>query len=1276
MATGNHVIFIHPDGTSPTQFAAVRFIDQGPDGQLNWDKLSNAGVYLGHMQDQITGTSNGGAVTHATGVKVYAESFGLGRLTNANGQPVDVDGNLITTSGPGTRFADAPLTALSGQQNQTIMQEAVAAGKATALINSGVIAEPGTGAFASQVGYADVPETATGFEAFPRGQFAQITEQVVRSEIDVILGGGLINYLPVGTTPPPEAAALNITAAQLDAISTSSAQRPNVNLIDLAKSLGYTVVYTKEQLDAVVADPSVTKVLGIFAVEDTFNDNVRRFSSTDGTATNVSGTEEGLGLNTTAPEPFYVPTAPTVGQMLAAANQIMERNPKFQQGSLTVLEEEGTDNFGNINNAPGQIEAVRRADQAIGVAIEIANQNPNTLVLTAADSEAGGVQIREGVTVPAAPDVPTVRVNPTLETDPTDLNPVDGSTGSTNSAEQPWTAFTSEPAENGMTSDFGMSWVGTPDFAGSIVAKAHGLNADQLPATVDNTDIDRLMYQTLFEVELPSPVPASQPEPAPELSPNPDRPQTGNVIFIHPDGASIAYYGATRFVDQGPDGRLNWDKMTNTGVYLGHLSDQLTGSSDGSAVTHAMGIKAYGDSFGQDADGNAYTSLSGQVGTTIMEEARDAGKAIAIINSGYIAEPGSGAFLAEVGDRSEAAAITKQIVEAGADPEARVVVLGGGLINYLPIGTQPPAGASSYTTTAAQLDAISVDPLDRPTENLIELAKSVGFTVVYNLEQLKALPANTQKVLGIFALENTYNDQTEEDLSLNTSSPTPLYAPGAPTAAEMLTEALRIVSTDPDGFMVVLEEEGSDNFGNDNNASGALEATRRADAALGVAMEYIRNESPETMLLTTADSEAGGLQAWQPTPFGAGLPPGQNTVPTVGVNPTSTTTPERVAPVISSNRLDGTTGSTASATQPWIPFQSEAGAGGPATPFPNASGAMGNFGIGWAGTSDAPGNMVVKSYGQGSDLLSANRSFESEPGTSVDNTDIYRLMYTTLFVPNGTNQADWLLGTQQFDNADQIFGFGGSDSIDGLGGSDRLFGGEGNDTVQGATGNDFLAGESGDDHLHGGDGNDRLEGNAGIDVLRGNFGNDTLHGGQDKDYLEGGSGKDLLVGDLGNDFLVGSRGNDSLQGGSGRDTLLGDNGDDMLVGGADNDRLTGGTGNDRFYFKTSQAFDASSFGIDRIIDFNRSGDHTDQIVLSRTTFTAGTLFASVESDLLAATSEAAIAFSTDTGRLFYNQNGSSSGLGSGGQFAILSSINGDSISQTNTLLSTDFLIVT
>ncbi len=167
-----------------------------------------------------------------------------------------------------------------------------------------------------------------------------------------------------------------------------------------------------------------------------------------------------------------------------------------EEGFMIVLEEEGTDNFGNSNNAAGVLEAVLRADAAIGVAMDFVDKiNPNTLVVTAADSDAGGLEILDVNQQTTG----TISVQPSLIDSPVNFEgmaiPLDGKTGNNT---QP---FLSAPDANGNTFKFGVGFVGTPDFAGSIVAKAYGVNAEQLPATVDNTDIYRLMYQTLFDIQ-------------------------------------------------------------------------------------------------------------------------------------------------------------------------------------------------------------------------------------------------------------------------------------------------------------------------------------------------------------------------------------------------------------------------------------------------------------------------------------------------------------------------------------------------------------------------------------------------------------------------------------------------------------------------------------------------------------------------------------------------------------------------------------------------------
>lgn len=902
----NHVIFIHPDGASPSHYALARFVEKGPDGRLNWDNLDQAAVYLGHMEDQLGGTSNGGAVTHATGAKVYAESFGL-----------EQDGSEITP--------------LSGNTGKTIVEEAIDAGKVTALVQSGAIFEPGTAAFVAETGDVEVD----GRTVVPRGQTAEIAKQVIESGVDFILAGGEVTLLPVGID------GFHGTAEEYDAIASDPVRRPSENLIELAESLGYTVVYTRDQLNALLDQPEPPqKVLGVFAPVHTFNDRPEEVLA-----------EGGL--------PLYLETAPTLAEMLDVTQQLMEAHPNFENGSIAIVEEEGTDNFGNNNNAAGVLEGVIRADDAIGVAQNFLSRYENTLIITAADSDAGGLQITD---VDPAEPVGTVNNNPTLEDRPVPLDGV-GGVGTL--------PFVAAPDASNDEFPFAVGWAGTPDFSGSIVSKAEGLNADKLPPTVDNTGIYELMYETLFDVELESRIPDQT-----KVAPTPTA-GTGNVIFIHPDGTSPSHYMALRNIDLGPDGRLNWDKMSNAGVYLGHMENQLTGTSNAGAVTHANGVKVFNESFGLEEDNSVVVPASGNVGKTILEEAIEAGKATALIQSGQMAEPGTAAFAAattnrdgdDIRARDKYAEIIEQTIRSGTN-----VILGGGELYMLPVGT------TGFHVTA-EIDAAETRPERRPETNLIELAESLGYTVVYTEDQMNAIVNGDnppEKLLGVFAADATFDATTEEDLGLNTDSPLPLYVATAPTVAEMLDATLKLVSEDPDGFFVVLEEEGTDNFANSNNAAGTIEAVRRADAAIGVAMDYVDNVDPNTLVVTAADSDAGGLQVFQFAPYTrpAGnaisepaLGAEETEVPFIYANPTT----EAGTPVF----LDGATGSTGSEAFPWDAF--------PATD--SVDGPMGNFGVAWVGTPDFPGSIVSKAYGLNADLL---------PST-LDNTFIYEMMYRTLF---------------------------------------------------------------------------------------------------------------------------------------------------------------------------------------------------------------------------------------------------------------------------------------
>jgi alkaline phosphatase len=403
-------------------------------------------------------------------------------------------------------------------------------------------------------------------------------------------------------------------------------------------------------------------------------------------------------------------------------------------------------------------------------------------------------------------------------------------------------------------------------------------------------------------------------------------PSRGNVIFIHPDGSGAATWAALRVLDKGPDGHLNWDRMDNLGVYRGHLTNSLSSSSNGAATVHAYGVKVPYHSYGT-YENESVTALSG-LEKSIMEEARDAGMAVAIINSGHLCEPGSGAFMASYPNRKMTDTISFQIIESGAD-----IILSGGEILLLPEGMMGKHGQPGVR---------------KDGRNLILQAEELGYQIVYTRDELYALSSETEKVLGVFAPGHTFNDFTEEYLREHNL---PLYFETSPTLAEMLEVSLKILENKKQPFLLVLEEEGSDNFANQNNAMGTLESLRRADSALGLAMKYIE-KYPNTLLLIAADSDAGGMHmigVRDPAKFETPLPP----------------TMENGAP------FDGREGTS---TPPFIAA-------------PDRFGRQLRFGICWASSDDLGGGVVAKAHGLNAHLLPKN----------VDNTDIYRMMHTTLF---------------------------------------------------------------------------------------------------------------------------------------------------------------------------------------------------------------------------------------------------------------------------------------
>jgi alkaline phosphatase len=302
-------------------------------------------------------------------------------------------------------------------------------------------------------------------------------------------------------------------------------------------------------------------------------------------------------------------------------------------------------------------------------------------------------------------------------------------------------------------------------------------------------------------------------------------PTTRSAIFLHPDGMSANTWAATRLYAVGPDGRLAWDRLPRVAVYVGPMIDRAHASSQGGATTHAYGVRAGAGSYGM-IDGAVPTAASGRP-MSLMREAQAAGKAVAILNTSSLTEPGSGAFLASVPDNELHERIAEQILAAAPD-----IALGGGERYFLPEGVRGRHGTG----------------VRRDRRDLIAEARAAGYAVVFTREELSALPPTAKRVLGLFADGATF------DAGARTR-----FRAQAPRIDEMLAFALARLRDAPQGYFIVGNEEATDDLAGARDAAGVLAAAVGADRAIATAL-VAADADPGLTVIVASDSDAGGMQ--------------------------------------------------------------------------------------------------------------------------------------------------------------------------------------------------------------------------------------------------------------------------------------------------------------------------------------------------------------------------------------------------------------------------------
>ena len=302
-----------------------------------------------------------------------------------------------------------------------------------------------------------------------------------------------------------------------------------------------------------------------------------------------------------------------------------------------------------------------------------------------------------------------------------------------------------------------------------------------------------------------------------------------NVIFIQGDGMGIAHRELIRLATKGQNGELAMNRMDFTGFVHTDSADteEAVTDSAAAATAYSTGVRTYNGAIGVDAGKNPVP--------TLLEKARDAWKATGLVTTSQVTDASPAAFASHVPDRGDQSEIARQIIE-----ETKVdVVLGGGEDWWYPEGT-----------VGQWPDAPAADPTEasKGTKgNLVDRAQQLGYRYVSTAAQLSDVRRGP--VLGLFANEEMfeYHNEGEGDI----------YRPSVPLK-DMSSKAIDILSRDPDGFFLFIEEEGIDEMAHHSNATLTVEAGRALDETVAMALRFAAR-TPGTLVLVVGDHETGGL---------------------------------------------------------------------------------------------------------------------------------------------------------------------------------------------------------------------------------------------------------------------------------------------------------------------------------------------------------------------------------------------------------------------------------
>jgi alkaline phosphatase len=286
-----------------------------------------------------------------------------------------------------------------------------------------------------------------------------------------------------------------------------------------------------------------------------------------------------------------------------------------------------------------------------------------------------------------------------------------------------------------------------------------------------------------------------------------------NIILMIGDGMGPAHVGVAWLYATRELGRslVMTEVMSNgqTAYMVNDTADSTVTESAAAAVQMSTGVKVLAKSIGIGPDG--------RILKTILEMAKERGKATGLVTTSGITDATPAGFIAHVEKRAEEEKIAEQLVKSDVN-----ILFGGRKVFFL---TEAEKGKR------------------KDGRNLLKEARENGYLVVETSEEMKG--ADGKKILGLF---NRDNMLFEIDRKGSTE----------PSLAEMTVKALDLLGKNENGFFLMVEAGRIDHAAHHHDIAAVISDLLAFDEAVNVAYDFQKSNA-DTLLVITADHETGGM---------------------------------------------------------------------------------------------------------------------------------------------------------------------------------------------------------------------------------------------------------------------------------------------------------------------------------------------------------------------------------------------------------------------------------